>query len=71
MMLRTRRGREYARQVPLDRLLLETDLPPGEDVPFSAGEIISSLERTLAILKEIRGSDVQVAAAFNTRSLLG
>ena len=26
-MLATKRGREYARQIPLDRLLLETDAP--------------------------------------------
>ena len=70
MMLRTRRGREYARQVPLDRLLLETDLPPGESVPFSAGEITASLERVLAQLAQIRGSEVREAVARNSAQLL-
>ena len=56
MMLRTRRGREYARQLPADRLLLETDLPPGEDVPFSASEVLDSLTRTVTRLAEIRGT---------------
>ena len=31
LMLRSRRGREYARQLPLDRLLLETDYPSESD----------------------------------------
>lgn len=58
MMLRTRRGREYARQIPSDRLLLETDLPPGENVPFTAAEIKAALERTLNELTHIRGSEM-------------
>ena len=70
MMLATRRGREYARQIPEDRLLLETDLPPGEDVVFSAGEVSASLERTLTQLNAIRGTDVREVVADNSRSLL-
>lgn len=70
MMLRTRRGREYARQLPADRLLLETDLPPGEDVRFSAGEIVSSLERTLDQLEAIRGTDLRATVADNARRIL-
>ena len=57
MMLKTRRGREYARQIPLERLLTETDLPPEEDAPFSAEKICASLERTLSRLADIRGID--------------
>jgi len=71
MMLRTKRGREYARQLPAERLLLETDLPPGEDVPFSAGEIVSSLERTLEQLSAIRGHNVRGLACENAQRLLG
>ena len=59
MMLRTRRGREYVRQLPADRLLLETDLPPGENVPFSAAEIMLSLENTLKSLSLIRGAEMK------------
>ena len=55
MMLETRRGREYARQIPLERLLTETDLPPEEGAPFSAEKICASLERTLSRLADIRG----------------
>lgn len=34
-MLASRRGRAYARQIPLDRLLLETDMPSraGDGLP--------------------------------------
>lgn len=71
MMLRTRRGREYARQLPPDRLLLETDLPPGDDVPFTAGEIIASLERTADQLEAIRHTDVRALTSENAVRLLG
>ena len=57
MMLRTRRGREYARQLPLRRLLTETDLPPGEDLPFSAAEVERSLEACVAGIAAVRGTE--------------
>lgn len=66
MMLNTRRGREYARQIPADRLLAETDLPPGQDVRFSAGEIAASLERTLDKLSAIRGTDMHPVISGNS-----
>ena len=34
-MLATKRGREYARQIPLGQLLIETDAPPQLDAPYS------------------------------------
>lgn len=70
MMLNTRRGREYVRQIPANRLLLETDLPPGEGVPFSAGEIRASLERTLENVSLIRGMDMLPVITKNTTNLL-
>ena len=72
MMLETRRGREYARQVPLERLLTETDLPPEEDAPFSAEKICASLERTLSRLADIRALDrdaLAEAVMANARKL--
>ena len=66
MMLRTRRGREYARQLPSDRLLLETDLPPGEDVEFSAAAILDSLRRTTTRLAEIRGTQASAIEQLTT-----
>ena len=70
MMLRTRRGREYARQIPEDRLLLETDLPPGQDVPFHAELIRESLERTLGELEQIRGKALRETIRKNAAELL-
>lgn len=70
MMLGTRRGREYARQIPADRLLLETDLPPGEDIPFSAAEIRASLERTLTELNSIRSADMRPLLIKNASRIL-
>ncbi|MDM8299879.1 TatD family hydrolase [Collinsella tanakaei] len=55
-MLATKRGREYARVIPEDSLLLETDAPPG-DGPYSALAIKDELEETLSHLAEIRGVD--------------
>ena len=71
MMLATRRGREYARQIPEGKLLTETDLPPKEGEPFPVEEIVASLERTLATLQEIRGKDVRHLAANNAEVVLG
>lgn len=71
MMLRTRRGREYARRIPEAKLLTETDLPPHEGEPFCTGEIVASLERTLATLQDIRGKDMRDVVARNAASLLG
>ena len=70
MMLSTRRGHEYVRQLPSDRLLLETDLPPGENTIFSVEKIQSSLNRTLAELSSIKGSDMLSAINENTRQIL-
>lgn len=57
MMLASRRGREYARQVPLERLLTETDLPPHEGEPLSAQEIEASLGRSIATMAKLRHLD--------------
>ncbi len=70
MMLNTRRGREYARQIPADRLLLETDMPPGEHVPFSAEIILGSLERSLEKLDSIRGKDMRSVICDNSERIL-
>lgn len=49
-MLATRRGREYARQVPADRLLLETDLPEAPNSPMTAADINASLTHAIQLL---------------------
>lgn len=73
-MLRTKRGREYARQLPVDRLLLETDAPPGLDAPYSAVELEASLTRTLEAIAEMRAIPVCELAthiAATSQHLLG
>ncbi len=71
MSLATRRGREYARQVPEGRLLLETDQPAEFGVPGSADAIAASLERAVAVISDLRGHDVRPQVAENGRALLG
>ena len=56
-MLASKKGREYARQIPSDRLLLETDAPPELGAPYSASAIEASLETVLDRLTELRGED--------------
>ncbi len=70
-MLATKRGREYARQIPLDRLLLETDAPDPLDTPYSAGQIESSLMRALHELARIRGTDEHVLSAHIAKTSSG
>lgn len=57
MMLATKKGREYARIIPEDRLLLETDAPPQLDVTYESAAIEGSLERSLKLIAGIRGVD--------------
>lgn len=56
-MLASRRGREYARQIPLDRLLLETDTPArdGETLPANIWE--AELHNALAGIAQLKGVD--------------
>lgn len=73
-MLATRRGRECARQIPLDRLLLETDLPEQLDKPCSADQIEASLMRALHELARIRSTDehaLSTRIAKTSSGLLG
>lgn len=56
-MLGTKRGREYARQIPTGQLLIETDAPPKLDAPYSLAELTASLDRTLTILAQVRDVD--------------
>ena len=70
MMLRTRRGREYVRQLPADRLLLETDLPPGQNVIYPAENILLSLNNTLSELQLIRGLDMSRIMGENSERIL-
>lgn len=58
-MLATKRGREYARQMPLDRLLLETDAPARAGAAVSAEVLEGALMRTAAQLAAIHGIELE------------
>lgn len=56
-MLATKRGREYARILPDDRLLLETDAPPQLNSPYELTALEHSLETTLNRVADLRHTD--------------
>lgn len=69
-ILQTKRGREYAKAIPLERLLLETDAPAATDpelhhpaVPYSFAEHQAELRRTLGQLAELRRTSTESLAA--------
>lgn len=71
-MLASKRGREYARQIPLDRLLLETDAPAEPNTETSAQSLIRSLTKTsmrIASLKNCDAKHIESAVLANARSV--
>ena len=71
-MLATKRGREYTRQIPLDRLLLETDAPVEPQTDASAQQLVDSLIRTseiIATLKDCAAESVKSVVLENSRSI--
>ena len=56
-MLKTKRGRAYARAIPKGRLLIETDFP-SKPTPMAIPQDVSPrLERTMSLLAAARGDD--------------
>ena len=71
-MLASKRGREYARQIPLDRLLLETDAPAEPNTETSAQSLIKSLTRTsmrIASLKNCDAKRIESVVLANAHSV--
>ncbi len=71
-MLASKRGCEYTRQIPLDRLLLETDAPAEPNTETSAQSLIRSLTRTserIASLKKCGIKRIESAVLANARSV--
>lgn len=62
-MLVSRRGREYARQIPLDRLLLETDMPSraGDSLPANVWQ--AELNNALTGIAQLKAADRGALAA--------
>ena len=63
-MLATKRGREYARQTPLDRLLLETDAPAEPQADASARQLITSLKSASLHIAELKNCVVESAESI-------
>ena len=73
-MLVSRRGREYARQIPLDHLLLETDMPSraGETLPANVWQ--AELGNALSGIAQLKAIDRTLLAerlATTSAALLG
>ena len=71
-MLASKRGREYTRQIPLDRLLLETDAPAEPNTETSAQSLIRSLTRTSELIASLKKCDIkhiESAVLANARSV--
>lgn len=58
-MLSTKRGREYARIIPEECLLVESDLPAAANEPASARDVKRNLESVIDGLARIRGTDLE------------
>lgn len=62
-MLASRRGREYARQIPTGRLLLETDMPSRAGEPLPSNVWRAELGNTLAGIAQLKSIDRDTLAA--------
>ena len=71
MSLKTKRGREYAKVYPKDKLLTETDLPSSDQTDIGASDIVDSLKRALCGLSEARGYSVQTEVMANAAGVFG
>ena len=56
-MLKTKRGRAYARAIPEGRLLIETDFPGKPGTTALAVDVAPRLERTMSLLAAARDDD--------------
>ena len=82
-MLQTKRGREYAKAIPLDRLLIETDLPEETSIDACAegsqtckqateaaeAHYASMLEEAYREIVTLRGEDALDAITRNVRKI--
>ena len=62
-MLKTKRGRAYARAIPKDRLLIETDFPGKPGTTALVVDVVPRLERTMSLLAAARGDDERSLAS--------
>ena len=71
MSLKTKRGREYAKVYPKNKLLTETDLPSSDHTDIDSAYIVDSLKRALLGLSEARGYSVQTEVMANAAGVFG
>lgn len=71
LMLASRRGREYAKLIPAERLLLETDWPATDNPHATSAAWKADLVRALDTLEEIRHRPLRATLAKNSARLLG
>lgn len=62
-MLKTKRGRAYARAIPKNRLLIETDFPGKPGTTALAVDVVPRLERTMSLLAKACGADERSLAS--------
>lgn len=71
-MLATKRGREYARQIPLERLLFETDAPTEPQADTTALALATSLAnaaQSIAVLKNCDAERIKAASLDNALAI--
>lgn len=69
-MLATGKGREYVKAIPADRLLLETDAPAHQGMPYSYSELRAELEHVAADIAALKGEGVLETIAHTSESIL-
>lgn len=72
-MLETKRGRAFIRQVPAERLLLETDFPAtrGADATDTAAATIGALNGLYQAITQLRGEDIGEILTATQHRLFG
>ena len=68
--LNTRRGREYVRQIPAQRLLVETDLPE-QGQPYEVELAQRELRGVVAQMEELKGCALREQIGATSRRVLG
>lgn len=69
-MLATKRGKQYVRLIPAEKLLLETDLPAEAGEPESVSRWLAVLESALEGIEGIREQDLSEMIVANSLRLL-
>lgn len=72
-MFQSKKGRAYLKQIPAERLLLETDLPKSANEEMLTQHFISELKHTLTTtidqLNDLRQEDLKIQMAINQQFL--